>query len=835
MPTSTPGSRQNNTGTSAVPGRSPSRSAKDAEGHISGERSAVAGAEARRSNLVLPRSPLVGRQNELAAVQSLLLRDAVALVTLTGPGGIGKTRLALQVGANLLDHFVDGVYFVSLAPIRDPDLVAAAIAHTLGVTESAGMRLQESLHGYLRERQLLLVLDNFEQLLGAASLVAELLLHCRRIKVLATSRIWLHLYDEHVYSVPPLALPPLEIASADPSKPASTWSDIEVAALATTAAVALFAQRAVEVDPAFVLSTANIMAVSAICIDLEGMPLALELAAAKLRLFSPPALLARLKQRLSLLTDGPHDVPERQRTLRNEIAWSYDLLAFAEQALFRRLAIFAGGFTLEAAQSVGDAEGDLGIDVLDGVTALLDHSLLKRLDQRDDEPRFGMLETIREYGLEQLAVNGETIAFQRWHAFYFARLAEAIAPSFAPSDQSVGLDRLLAEQANLQAVLAWCHDTESVDTAARLALAMTEFWMITGQWIEGRRWLEAILARTSVMEGAEVRAPLLVNTAAMAIMQGDYAVARQWLAEGLPLASAHGMRNCVAHANTALGWMAHAQGDSDLALTHLGEALAIHREADNKVHIASTLVHLAGVLGDLHDYTGAESLYAEGLIIFQALGIEWEVADVLHYLGKVALRQDEYRRAWALFRESLASWLTIGTLHWKGIPECLNGMAEICGRTQHFTAAARLLGATESLREYLGIAAHQDNAAAYSIATFDNQADQLAFTTASTEGRAFTPRQAVEYALALTDPLKSTPSHTLPQAKVAPGASGAGLTAREIEVLYLLVQGLTYAEIGNRLFVTRRTVNGHVTSIYSKLGVNNRTAAARCAAAHGIL
>lgn len=495
----------------------------------------------QRSNLVLPRSPLVGRDHEAAAIQSLLLQDAIALLTLTGPSGIGKTRLALHVAANLLDHFVDGVYFVALAPLRDPEQVCAAIAQTLGVQEPSGRPLVDSLYRYLRDKQLLLVTDNFEQVLPAAPHIGGLLCRCRGVKVLATSRTKLHLYGEHEYPVPPLALPHFSSPdNLEQPELADLRPKLELEALAAVPAVALFVQRAVEVEPDFALTAANAAAVAAICIWVEGIPLAIELAAAKLTLFSPPALLARLKQRLTLLTGGPADMPARQRTLRDEIAWIYELLAQPEQLLFRRLAIFSGGFTLRAAQAVGDPEGDLGIIVLDGVATLLDQNLLKRSDRRDGEPRFGMLETVREFGLEQLAVHGETDAAQRQHAFYFVHLAKSIGPS-------------------------------------------------------------------------------LVHKA----------------------------------------FLRHAQ----------------------------------------QDYAGGQSLLDEAKAIFEEVGAAWEVADVL-------------------------------------------------------------------------------------------------------------PR---------------------------PAAKPAGLTAREIEVLRLFVEGLTYAEIADRLVVSRRTVNAHVTSIYGKLDVNNRTAAARVAAKYRLI
>ncbi len=368
------------------------------------------------TNLVLPRSPLIGRDHEVAAVQQLLLQEQVGLLTLTGPGGTGKTRLAMQVAATLLDHFVDGIYFVSLAPIREAELVIVAIAETLGIREAGGPSLLATLQAYLQQRQMLLVLDNFEQVLEAAPSVASLLAQCSRLKILVTSRTTLHLYGEQEFPVPPLALPD--------SKRLTAMGVALLPNLAQVASVTLFVQRAMAVQPDFALNATNQAAVAEICIGVDGLPLAIELAAAKIKLFSPPALLARLQQRLTLLTGGPHDLPARQRTLRDEIAWSYDLLAPAEQILFRRLAVFAGGFTLEAAQAVCNAAGDLGVDVLVGVASLLQQNLLKQAEQTGLrghlEPRFDMLEMMREYALEQLTAHEErrsatSMPTSSWH------------------------------------------------------------------------------------------------------------------------------------------------------------------------------------------------------------------------------------------------------------------------------------------------------------------------------------------------------------------------------------------------------------------------------------
>lgn len=775
------------------------------------------------SNLTLPRSPLIGRDHEVAVIQQLLLQDHVGLLTLTGPGGIGKTRLAMQVAVNLLDHFVDGVYFVSLAPIRDPDLVDAAIAQTLGLREAAGQSLAETLQTYLKDRQLLLVLDNFEQVVAAAALVGDLLNICRRLKTLVTSRTTLHLYGEQEFPVPPLALPDLTQLAQSTS----------TATVTQYAAIELFCQRASAAKPDFALTASNVAEVAKICLRLDGLPLAIELAAARIKLFSPSALLTHLQQRLPLLTGGPHDQPERQRTLRNDIAWSYDLLTPAEQTLFRRLAVFVGGFSLAAAQAVGNADGDLSIDVLEGVATLVDQNLLKQVEQPGNEARFGMLETIREYGLEQLDASGEAEAIHHHHASFFRTLAATIALGVLPDRQGVGLTRLLIEQANLRLALAWSQrDDVGSEIMVQFTGILCEFWILTGFWREGRHWLEAALARTTATEWTVTRAGALANVGIMAVMQGDHTPALLWLEEAMPIAQELGAHLAHADVLTALGWMAHGQQNYDLAITRLRHSLAIRHTLGNKILIAGAQVHLADVLYDQHDYAGAQSLYEEALATFQEFEIEFEIADVIQRLGLVAQRQAEYPRAWALLRESLTRWRVLGTLQWKGIPAALEGLADICATRRHYMEAARLFGAAEVLFDALGVTGlYTRTPAADKHAALSGQLESAAFVAAWAEGRKLTAEQAVDYALALPDIASSAPVPVLSP----PPAYPAGLSAREVEVLRLLAHGLTYVQIADKLVVSRRTINAHVGSIYSKLAVNGRAAATRFAVDHHLI
>src|SRR5579859_1542294 len=665
--------------------------------------------DSRPHNLPRQTTALIGREHAVADVVALLRQPAVALVTLTGPGGTGKTRLGLQVAAELLEDFADGAWFVELAPISDSALVASAIATTLGVRETVGKSLNESLKDHLLDKRLLLVLDNFEQVTAAAPLVSELLAAAPGLKVLATSRIVLHLRGEKEYAVPPLALPdPRQLPSLE--------------RLAQYEAVRLFIERAQDVKPEFAVTNANAPAVAGICARLDGLPLAIELAAARSKLLTPEAILARLENRLDLLTGGARDLPARQQTLRGAIAWSYDLLAPGEQQLFRRLGVFVGGCTLAAAEAVCNPDGALDLDVFEGLAALVDKSLLRQQEQPNGELRFGMLETIREYGLEQLAAGGELEPLRRAHAAYYLVLAEHAAQDADTFQETTSFNRLEREHDNLRAVLAWAGGAEP-ELALRLAAALGLFWHHRSYFREGQQWLATALARTSAPTSAQAQALLAVG--ALTWARGDYAAGRRhleasvacWraLRDAVGLAAALTWLGMVvweqgeyplAHTLTAesvqhyrqageseglalalrsLGFIAQSQGDYPQARTLLRESVEIYHTTENIGGWAWALLALGETLQAQGEYEQAAGCMEESLQVFQEDGDRFRRAWVLHNLGQVRRAQGDYARAearlaaaLALFREQEVPW---------GIAWSLNQLGELARCRQEYTQA----------------------------------------------------------------------------------------------------------------------------------------------------
>ncbi len=605
--------------------------------------------EARQTNL--PRQPnlFVGRERELDEITGLLRDDEVRLLTLTGPGGAGKTRLALQAAAELLDSFPDGIYVVPLAAVTDAGQAPGAIATTLGLRETGGQTAREQLLGWFAEKRMLLILDNLEQLPDLAPFVGELLTAAPGLTVLATSRAPLRLRAEREYPIPPLPLPPEGV-------------DADSADVTRFGAVRLFVDRAQAVKPDFTLDATNVESVSEIVRRLDGLPLAIELAAARIRLFAPQTMLARLEKRLPLLTGGARDLPQRQRALRETIAWSYDLLQPDDRAVFRRLALFAGGMTLDAAEAVvGSPTGE--VDVLGGVERLAEHSLLQlQLDAGDDgvdSPRYRMLETIREYGLERLAEAGELDDAGSRHAGFFLQLVERAAPELDGPQQSVWLDRIAADHDNLNVALGWAIERRGEETALRLAAAIWPFWEARGHYTEGRAWLERVLAR-DVAAPKPVLAAALSGAGSIARMQGDSTRAVELLERALALWQELGDRRGAARTLMTLGHVSDRLGDMTAAAIRFEEALVIGREIDDTSLVAAALANLGLVADQQGTYAAAVARYEEALALFRKLGNRRREGAVLDNLGIVARAQGQLAEATRFYEDALAVRLETG-------------------------------------------------------------------------------------------------------------------------------------------------------------------------------
>ena len=609
-------------------------------------------------DLPTPRTSLIGRKRELAEASELLLQPNLRLLSLTGAGGAGKTRLAIAVASAVAQKFTAGVQFVGLASISDPDLVATALAKSLQIQQVANRTVPQLISDYLQDSgPFLFVLDNFEQVLPAATVVAEILAACPMLKVLVTSRACLRVYGEQEFPVAPLE---------------------------QNSAVQLFVQRATAVRPNFVMTAENSAAIAEICSRLDGLPLAIELAAARTKLLSPSAIRARLQSRLQLLTGGALDLPERQQTLRNTIDWSHGLLNEAEQKLFRRFSVFVGGCTLEAAEAVCNTGRDLGIDLFDGLSSLVDKNLVQRVDEHDSEARFTILETIREYAFERLVASGEEAATRRAHAAYCLVLAEEGNPELSPVERAAWLARCDLEIDNFRPALDWLFDNRDLDWGLRLCMALFRFWDMREHLAEGRARLEAILRLAS--EGyAKERAKLCIFLGALSTAQGDFPAAERFLEHSLLLYEQLGDRWGIAASLNALGVSARDRGDYQTAQSNLERSLACWRTLPDRVAIARCLHNLANVAKVRGDYPRAQAALREATDIFEQVGdrsgAAWSInqqGDIARERGDLDSARDCYRRALKVFREAGDRW---------GSARSLADLGYVCCEQRNYEAA----------------------------------------------------------------------------------------------------------------------------------------------------
>jgi predicted ATPase/class 3 adenylate cyclase len=637
------------------------------------------------TNLPIQRTSFVGRERQVAKVKDLL--RGPGLLTLTGAGGGGKTRLALEAARELLHAYPDGVFFVALAPITDPRLVPSSIADAIGVKTEGPHPVLDTLRDQLRDREMLLVLDNFEQVVEAAGVASDLLDAAPRLRILITSREPLHIAGEQELAVPPMALPdPQETRGPDQ--------------LMQCESVALFVERAAAVDPRFKLTEANVKAVAELCLRLDGLPLAIELAASRVKLLSPQAILDRLGRRLELLTGGPVDLPARQRTLREAIGWSHDLLEENERTILRRLSVFAGGWTLDAAEVVANPGEEVGGDGLEVLSSLVDKSLVRRVPTGEDEVRFGMLEVIREFGAEQLERAEEDEETRDRHASFFLEAAEAAEPHLRGLERKRWLDQLELEHDNLRAALRRALDASRADIGLRLVAALWRFWHLHGHLAEGRRWAEEVLSLPASSARILERARALTALGGLVYWMEDVPATRRAYEEALAIARELGDRRGEAEGLYNLAYVPAYEGDIPGAVVMIEEARAMFEELDMPRGVADSL-WILGISARLQgNLAGSRALAEESLRLHRRAGDLFGATDALHTLGRTAFAQGDLATAAASFLEALDNDEQVGNR--TGMAIVMDNLAAKASAEGRHLRALRLGGASEAIKEAAG-------------------------------------------------------------------------------------------------------------------------------------
>lgn len=773
-----------------------------------------------------PLTPILGRDIEIDRVLELLDQDDLRLVTLVGPGGVGKTRLAIEVMRRAEPDFAHGAWFVPLAPVRDHSLVPATVARTLGIIESPVIPVAEQLKDALQLKHLLLALDNLEHLVGVASpWLIDLLMDCPRLKVLATSRSALHLTSEQRFLVSPL--PVLDSGSgAAPSSPA----------------IELFVQRAKAVRPDFQLNESNDQLVADVCQRLNGLPLAIELAAARVNVLSVAEILAHLTDQLSLLTLGRRNPVPGQQSMRVAIAWSHDLLAPAEQAMFRRLSVFVGGFTLDAAEFVcADHENLAGNrirapSVIDLVASLVDQSLLALEANPDGESRFSMLESVHAFAKQQLQANGEAETYWTRHTDWCLQLVEKAESRLVSEVDASSLNLLEAEHDNLRSALDWSLDPAHnlADLALRMAGAMCLFWYYHSHLFEGRRWLKRAV-RTSIPSERAYRAKALVGLGHLAHCQGDDDQALDYLTESVAISRSLGDRWATAFALSVRGNLSEDQGDYEEARSYFAEANMLFSETGDMVNVAVSLYHLGVVAYGQGNLDSALDRCRSALALARDQNDPWTTANALSWLGLIHIDRDDGREAAMALAEALSIYTQVAAT--EQIVEVFRRIAVLVQARGDSRAAVRLFSAANAIGGQLGAVQSLPESVAYERA---NDAARRVLSTgdyefASESGRRLSLADALEEAYAcLGSGEGPQPAGKIDQSPTPIEERVDGLSERELEVLRLMADGMSNQSIADELFLSHRTVTNHVSHIHSKLDVSSRTAAVAYAIRGGI-